>query len=138
MLRFTLYRNAPLYLIRDFLPCTLIVMLSWINFWINFRSTPARTALGITTVLTIVTMTNNVRKNSPSSSDLFRSIDYYMLACNMFVFAALFEGALVGMMAPNEKHVKDTFKNTVQKIIENTKKLKKVGMVRYFGLSRTL
>lgn len=75
-------------------------------------------------------MTNNVRNNSPSSSGLFRSIDFYMLACNLFVFAALFEGALVGMTAPNEKHVKDTFKNTVKKMMENTKKLKKVGMVR--------
>eukprot|EP00111_Clytia_hemisphaerica_P019967 TCONS_00058879-protein len=129
IIEFTFYRNAPLYLIRDFLPCTLIVMLSWVNFWINFRSTPARTALGITTVLTIVTMTNNVRNNSPSSSGLFRSIDFYMLVCNMFVFAALVEGALVGMTAPNEKYVKSTFKNQVKKVLRNTRnKSKKLDM----------
>lgn len=130
VLQFTFYRNASLYLIRDFLPVTLIVMLSWVNFWINFRSTPARVALGITTVLTIVTMTNNVRKNSPNiTTGLFRSIDIYMLVCNMFVVAALCEGAVVGMSAPNERQVKNTFKNQVKKIIEKTNKNKKPTLV---------
>jgi len=45
-----------------------------------------------------------VRVTSPSA-ELFRSIDYYMLFCNLFVFAALAETTLVGMTAPNSKPV---------------------------------
>ena len=45
-----------------------------------------------------------VRANSPSV-ELFRSIDYYMLFCNLFVFAALAETTLIGMTAPNSKPV---------------------------------
>lgn len=77
-------------------------MLSWVGFWINYGSTPARVALGITTVLTVVTLTNNVRSNSPEASS-FRSLDYYMLFCNLFVFAALVEYALVGMTDPKSR-----------------------------------
>lgn len=97
-----LYRNLALYILRDFFPCILIVMLSWVGFWINYGSTPARVALGITTVLTVVTLTNNVRSNSPEASS-FRSLDYYMLFCNLFVFAALVEYALVGMTDPKSR-----------------------------------
>ena len=53
-----------------------------------------------------------------------------MWVCNMFVFAALGEGALVGMTAPNEKYVKSTFKNQVKKVLQNTRnKTKKLNMV---------
>jgi len=105
IVEFTFHRKAQLYLVRDFFPCFLIVSLSWINFWVTHRSTPARVALGITTVLTIVTMTNAVRTNSPGSG--FRSIDVYMLCCNLFVFGALCEAALVGMTAPSKKHANE-------------------------------
>ena len=39
-----------------YIPCILIVILSWVGFWIDYRSTPARVALGITTVLTMSTL----------------------------------------------------------------------------------
>ncbi|XP_066911541.1 gamma-aminobutyric acid receptor subunit beta-like [Clytia hemisphaerica] len=124
ILKLTFYRNSNLYLVRDFFPCFLIVSLSWINFWVTHRSTPARVALGITTVLTIVTMTNSVRSQAPSSG-LFRCIDVYMLCCNLFVFAALGEAALVGMTAPSEKHANEKEKDEKEKAKEKTNKDKK-------------
>ena len=122
-MEFTFHRNAQLYLVRDFFPCFLIVSLSWINFWVTHRSTPARVALGITTVLTIVTMTNSVRTNSPGSG-LFRSIDVYMLCCNLFVFGALGEAALVGMTAPSKKHANEKKKKKKKEEDENKHTIK--------------
>jgi len=89
-------RDFPVYFLRDFFPCILIVMLSWVSFWIDHKTTPGRVALGITTVLTIVTMTNSIRQSAPKAKK-FRSLDYYLLICMMFVFAALAEYAVVGM-----------------------------------------
>lgn len=89
-------RDFGLYFLRDFFPCVMIVMLSWMAFWINHKAIPARVALGITTVLTIVTMTNSIRATAPKAKS-FRSLDYYMLLCMFFVFGALGEFALVGM-----------------------------------------
>ena len=102
LLELKFYRNYKTYLVRDFFPCCLIVSLSWVNFWVTHRSTPARVALGITTVLTVVTMTNSIRSNIPSAN-FFRMIDIYLLTCNLFVFAALAEAAIVGMTAPSIK-----------------------------------
>lgn len=100
-----LYRNLALHVLRDFFPCILIVMLSWVGFWIDDNSIPARVSLGITTVLTIVTFTNNVKKNSPSAG-LFRSLDCYMLVCNLFVFASVVEYAFIELnVNPNRNGI---------------------------------
>jgi len=101
-INFRLFRNLKLYLLRDFFPSILLVCLSWVSFWINHRSTPARVAFGVTTVLTVVTLTNNVKETSPPSS-IFRSIDYYLLICKLYVFGALAECAIVGMSLPVSK-----------------------------------
>ena len=105
VVKFRFYRFLAYYFLRDFFPCILIVVLSWMTFWIDYSSTPARVAMGITTVLTIVTMTNAIRNNSPPAG-LFRSVDYYLLMCNLFVFAALLEYALVGLMVNKSKQSK--------------------------------
>eukprot|EP00112_Aurelia_sp_Birch-Aquarium-sp1_P016608 Seg378.25 transcript_id=Seg378.25/GoldUCD/mRNA.D3Y31 product="Gamma-aminobutyric acid receptor subunit beta" protein_id=Seg378.25/GoldUCD/D3Y31 len=105
VVQFRFYRFLAYYFLRDFFPCILIVVLSWMTFWIDYSSTPARVAMGITTVLTIVTMTNAIRNNSPPAG-LFKSVDYYLLMCNLFVFAALLEYALVGLMINKSKQFK--------------------------------
>lgn len=83
-------------MLQNYCPTALIVILSWVGFWIDYRSTPARVALGITTVLTITTLANSIRSTLPPVS-YSKSIDYYLLACFLFVFAALVEFAVVGI-----------------------------------------
>lgn len=43
---FQLTRNIGYFIFQAFLPCMLIVMLSWISFWINMEASPARVGLG--------------------------------------------------------------------------------------------
>ncbi len=38
------------YLIQIYIPSGLIVIISWVSFWLNRNATPARVALGVTTV----------------------------------------------------------------------------------------
>uniref|UniRef100_A0A8B9SQ74 Glycine receptor alpha 1 n=1 Tax=Anas platyrhynchos TaxID=8839 RepID=A0A8B9SQ74_ANAPL len=47
--RFHLERQMGYYLIQMYIPSLLIVILSWISFWINMDAAPARVGLGITT-----------------------------------------------------------------------------------------
>ena len=67
---------------------------SWISFWINYEATAARVSLGITTVLTMTTISTNVRASLPKIPDI-KALDVYMLICFVFVFMALLEYALV-------------------------------------------
>ena len=59
-------------------------------------------AAGITTVLTIVTMTNSIRATAPKARS-FCSLDYYMMLCLMFVISAMGVYTLVGMSDPKSK-----------------------------------
>lgn len=47
-------RSLGHYILQIYLPSTLIVILSWVSFWLDRTSAPARISLGITTVLTMV------------------------------------------------------------------------------------
>ena len=47
ILTLTLDRDFALHFLRDFLPCVMIVVLSWVAFWISYKSTPARVSLGM-------------------------------------------------------------------------------------------
>ena len=53
---FVLKREIGYYMIQIYIPSFLIVVLSWVSFWIAVDATPARVSLGITTVLTITSM----------------------------------------------------------------------------------
>lgn len=43
---FQLSRRMGYFTIQTYIPCTLIVVLSWVSFWINKDAVPARTSLG--------------------------------------------------------------------------------------------
>ncbi|KAK3719817.1 hypothetical protein RRG08_040119 [Elysia crispata] len=91
---FQLQRNIGYFIFQTYLPSILIVMLSWVSFWINHEATSARVALGITTVLTMTTISNGVRSSLPRISYV-KAIDIYLVMCFVFVFAALLEYAAV-------------------------------------------
>ncbi|CAK9301740.1 unnamed protein product [Gordionus sp. m RMFG-2023] len=93
-LSFRLQRNIGYFIFQTYLPCLLIVMLSWVSFWINHEATSARIALGITTVLTMTTISSGVRLTLPRISYV-KALDIYLVICFMFVFAALLEYAAV-------------------------------------------
>uniref|UniRef100_A0A673LTG6 Glycine receptor subunit alpha-2-like n=1 Tax=Sinocyclocheilus rhinocerous TaxID=307959 RepID=A0A673LTG6_9TELE len=63
--KFQLERQMGYYLIQMYIPSLLIVILSWVSFWIHMDAAPARVALGITTVLTMTTQSSGSRASLP-------------------------------------------------------------------------
>lgn len=47
-INFTLRRHIFFFLLQTYFPATLMVMLSWVSFWIDRRAVPARVSLGKT------------------------------------------------------------------------------------------
>ena len=45
-IHFTLRRHIFFFLLQTYFPATLMVMLSWVSFWIDRRAVPARVPLG--------------------------------------------------------------------------------------------
>ncbi|XP_068429041.1 glycine receptor subunit alpha-2 isoform X2 [Clinocottus analis] len=67
--KFHLERQMGYYLIQMYIPSLLIVILSWVSFWINMDAAPARVALGITTVLTMTTQSSGSRASLPKATE---------------------------------------------------------------------
>jgi len=58
-------RRLGYYVIQIYIPSSLIVVLSWMSFWLDRNAVPARVALGITTVLTLTTLISNTNAALP-------------------------------------------------------------------------
>nr|BAW87779.1 GABA-gated chloride channel [Periplaneta americana] len=112
-------RSMGYYLIQIYIPSGLIVIISWVSFWLNRNATPARVALGVTTVLTMTTLMSSTNAALPKISYV-KSIDVYLGTCFAMVFASLLEYATVGYMAKRIQMRKNRFL-AIQKIAEQKK-----------------
>lgn len=85
-------RSMGYYLIQIYIPSSLIVVISWVSFWLNRNASPARVSLGVTTVLTMTTLMSSTNAALPKISYV-KSIDIYLGTCFVMVFASLLGNA---------------------------------------------
>lgn len=90
-------RRMGYYLIQIYIPSSLIVVISWVSFWLHRNASPARVQLGVTTVLTMTTLMSSTNAALPKISYV-KSIDIFLGTCFIMVFAALLEYATVGYL----------------------------------------
>uniref|UniRef100_A0A803SMM9 Gamma-aminobutyric acid type A receptor subunit alpha3 n=1 Tax=Anolis carolinensis TaxID=28377 RepID=A0A803SMM9_ANOCA len=91
---FHLKRKIGYFVIQTYLPCIMTVILSQVSFWLNRESVPARTVFGVTTVLTMTTLSISARNSLPKVA-YATAMDWFMAVCYAFVFSALIEFAAV-------------------------------------------
>ncbi|KAI5701071.1 hypothetical protein M8J75_005815 [Diaphorina citri] len=125
-------RSMGYYLIQIYIPSGLIVIISWVSFWLNRNATPARVALGVTTVLTMTTLMSSTNAALPKISYV-KSIDVYLGTCFVMVFASLLEYATVGYMAKRIQMRKNRFM-ALQKVAEQKKTIEATGHPGQLGL----
>ncbi|KAK0415934.1 hypothetical protein QR680_012200 [Steinernema hermaphroditum] len=89
-----LERSIGYHLVQSYIPTGLIVVISWVSFWIDRRAVPARVSLSFTTLLTLSTQGNGLRYALPPVS-YAKAIDYWYGVCMLFIFGVLLEFALV-------------------------------------------
>ncbi|XP_022254873.1 glycine receptor subunit alpha-2-like isoform X1 [Limulus polyphemus] len=94
---FYLQRSIGYHLVQSYLPTVLIVVISWVSFWLNVEAIPARITLGVTTLLTISSKGSGIQNNLPPVSYV-KAMDVWMGACTTFVFAALLEFIIVNYL----------------------------------------
>ncbi|KAK3890778.1 hypothetical protein Pcinc_005293 [Petrolisthes cinctipes] len=61
-------REFSYYLIQYYIPCCMLVIVSWVSFWLDQNAVPARVALGVTTLLTMSTQTSSINQSLPPVS----------------------------------------------------------------------
>ncbi|KAH9510963.1 hypothetical protein DERF_009451 [Dermatophagoides farinae] len=98
---FTIKRRLGYYIFHTYIPTCLIVIMSWISFWIKPEAVPARVTLCVTSLLTLSTQHAQSQKSLPPVSYI-KAIDIFMSSCTVFVFASLMEYALVNILMADE------------------------------------
>ena len=68
MVEFKFRRRLGYFMFHTYIPTCLIVMMSWISFWIKPEAVPARVTLGVTSLLTLSTQHANSQKSLPPVS----------------------------------------------------------------------
>ncbi|XP_069157420.1 glycine receptor subunit alpha-2 isoform X3 [Procambarus clarkii] len=94
---FHMRRAIGFHLVQSYLPTILIVVISWVSFWMDVDSVPGRTTLGVTTLLTVSSKSSGIQGGLPQVSYV-KAIDVWMGACTAFVFCALLEFTLVNYL----------------------------------------
>ncbi|KAH1020136.1 hypothetical protein HUJ04_009856 [Dendroctonus ponderosae] len=87
---FNLQRHTGYFLIQVYVPCILIVVLSWVSFWIHREATSDRVGLGITTVLTLSTISLDSRTDLPKVR-YATALDWFLLMSFLYCIATLLE-----------------------------------------------
>ena len=77
---FKFRRRLGYYLFHTYIPTCLIVMMSWISFWIKPEAVPARVTLGVTSLLTLSTQHANSQKSLPPVSYIKVYINILLVA----------------------------------------------------------
>jgi len=90
----TFKREFSYYLLTIYVPCCMLVIVSWVSFWLDPNAVPARVSLGVTTLLTMSTQTASINNSLPPVA-YTKAIDVWTGVCVTFVFGALLEYALV-------------------------------------------
>ncbi|GLV43075.1 GluClalpha [Carabus blaptoides fortunei] len=98
-------REFSYYLIQIYIPCCMLVIVSWVSFWLDQGAVPARVSLGVTTLLTMATQTSGINSSLPPVS-YTKAIDVWTGVCLTFVFGALLEFALVNYASRTDKQKK--------------------------------
>lgn len=100
-------------MIQLYVPSVLIVILSWVAFWISIDAIPARVTIGLLTVLTMTTQSTGARSQLPRVSYI-KAIDVWMSVCLLFVFMSLLEFAVVNVFS--RKEIRQTRRSSFRKL----------------------
>ncbi|KAK9731194.1 Neurotransmitter-gated ion-channel transmembrane region [Popillia japonica] len=90
LVSFHLQRHMGNFLIQVYGPCVLLVVLSWVSFWLNREATADRVSLGITTVLTMTFLGLEARTDLPKVP-YPTALDFFVFLSFAFIFATIIQ-----------------------------------------------
>ncbi|VDL64997.1 unnamed protein product [Nippostrongylus brasiliensis] len=89
----------------------MLVVVSWVSFWLDKDAVPARVSLGVTTLLTMTTQASGINSKLPPVSYI-KAVDVWIGVCLAFIFGALLEYAVVNYYGRKEFLRKEKKKKT--------------------------
>ncbi|XP_071744347.1 gamma-aminobutyric acid receptor subunit alpha-6 isoform X2 [Lepeophtheirus salmonis] len=94
LVNFHLQRHMGNFMIQVYGPCILLVVISWVSFWLNREATSDRINLGVTTVLTMTFLGLEARTDLPQVA-YATALDYFVFISFIFIFSTVVQFGLV-------------------------------------------
>ncbi|XP_046658471.1 pH-sensitive chloride channel 2-like [Homalodisca vitripennis] len=101
---FELERQVGHYIMDYYVPSILLVVVSWVTFWLDANAVPGRTTLGTSTMLTFITLSRNIGSSLPKVSYI-KATEIWFIVCTGFIFGSLVEFAFVNIIWRRKKNV---------------------------------
>ncbi|KAL0269984.1 UNVERIFIED_CONTAM: hypothetical protein PYX00_007546 [Menopon gallinae] len=102
--KFQLAREVGHYIMDYYVPSILLVVVSWVSFWLDPNAVPGRTTLGTSTMLTFITLTRNTGSSLPKVSYI-KATEVWFIVCTAFIFGSLVEFAFVNTIWRRKQNV---------------------------------
>ena len=85
----TFKREFSYYLLTIYVPCCMLVIVSWVSFWLDPNAVPARVSLGVTTLLTMSTQTASINNSLPpvaytKAIDVWTGVSFFLAILTTF------------------------------------------------------
>uniref|UniRef100_A0A183CB37 Neur_chan_LBD domain-containing protein n=1 Tax=Globodera pallida TaxID=36090 RepID=A0A183CB37_GLOPA len=90
-------RAYGFYILQIYLPTYCMVLISWISFWLDRKSLPARVTLGVSSILALTMQYANIARSMPKVSYI-KGVDWFMMGCVTYIFFSIVELAMVGIL----------------------------------------
>ena len=96
-------RKFSYYLLTIYIPCDMLVVVSWVSFWLDANAIPARVSLGVTTLLTMATQTTGINNSLPpvSYTKVSSAIIKFFSIVMLFFFKA--KSLILCLVLPSER-----------------------------------
>ncbi|XP_018329746.1 glycine receptor subunit alpha-2-like [Agrilus planipennis] len=101
---FHIAREIGYYIMDYFIPSMLLVVTSWVTFWLQADNAPPRVTLGTSTMLAFITLASGQSKNLPKVSYI-KASEIWFLGCTVFIFLSMAEFAFVNVIWRRKKKV---------------------------------
>ncbi|KAI5706031.1 hypothetical protein M8J75_004220 [Diaphorina citri] len=134
---FGLEREVGHYIMDYYMPSIMLVVVSWVSFWLDPNAIPGRTTLGTATMLTFITLSRNTGSSLPKVSYI-KATEIWFIVCTGFIFGSLVEFAFVNTIWRRRKNVelkKVTSKHILKSTLTPTLKRKEMNLAERCGLS---
>ncbi|CAF0774946.1 unnamed protein product [Adineta ricciae] len=91
---FVLKRHMGYYILQVYIPSSMLVMLSWVSFFIHREATADRVNIGVMTFLSLATLSFDIRNYTAAVSYL-TALDWFIFMAYAFLLASLLQFAFV-------------------------------------------